>query len=149
MRLRGWRRHSHFSVCDLPKGRFPPAPRCEEYTLLRHALPPPRLAPRSTPIRHRQHLSPHATVPFGLVSAPLCPETGRGAAGNGLHAQQPGDARSGEFPGRLAVVKLEVLLLGGCVYSPHGPDGLSSTYKKSLREIADFKEPKSAPAGGI
>jgi len=46
------------------------------------------------------------------------------------------------------VVKLEVLLLGGCVYSPHGPDGLSATYKKSLREIADLKEPKSAPADG-
>jgi hypothetical protein len=43
-----------------------------------------------------------------------------------------------------AVVKLEVLLLGGRVRSPHGPDGLNSSYKKSLREIADFKEPKSA-----
>jgi len=45
------------------------------------------------------------------------------------------------------VVKLEVLLFGGCVNSPHGPYGLSSSFKKSLREIADFKEPKSAPAG--
>ena len=45
------------------------------------------------------------------------------------------------------MVELEVLLLRGCVHSPHGPDGSSSTYKKSLREIADFKEPKSAPAG--
>ena len=45
-----------------------------------------------------------------------------------------------------AVVKLEVLSLEGRADSPHGPDGLSSTYKKSLREIADFKQPKSAPA---
>jgi hypothetical protein len=38
--------------------------------------------------------------------------------------------------------------MGGRADSPHGPDGLSSIYKKSLREIADFKEPKSdAPAG--
>jgi hypothetical protein len=35
----------------------------------------------------------------------------------------------------------------GCVTSAHGPAGLSSTCEKSLREIADFKEPKSAPAG--
>ena len=44
------------------------------------------------------------------------------------------------------VVKLEVLPWGGRADSPHGPDGLNSTYKKSLREIADFKEPKSALA---
>jgi hypothetical protein len=62
--------------------------------------------------------------------------------------------RHGELPSlttstyrRLAVVKLEVLLLAGSVNSPHGSDMLSSTYEKSLREIADFKEPKSAPAG--
>ena len=48
--------------------------------------------------------------------------------------QQPGDARPGEFPRRLAVVKLEVLLLAGCVNSPHGSDALSSTYEKSLRD---------------
>jgi hypothetical protein len=46
-----------------------------------------------------------------------------------------------------AVVKLEVLPWGGRADSPHEPDRLSSTHKKSLREIADFKEPKSAPAG--
>ncbi len=49
-------------------------------------------------------------------------------------AQQPGDARAGEFPRGRAVVKLEVLLLAGCVNSPHGSDGLSSTYEKSLRD---------------
>ena len=48
-----------------------------------------------------------------------------------------------------AVVTLEVLPLGGRADSPHGPDGLSSSCKKSLREIADFKEPKFAPAGGV
>jgi len=36
-------------------------------------------------------------------------------------------------PRRLAVVKLEVLLFAGCVHSPPGPDGLSSTEQKSLR----------------
>jgi len=46
-----------------------------------------------------------------------------------------------------AVVKLEVLLLAGRVDSPPGLGGLGSTCKKSLREIADFKPPKSAPAG--
>jgi len=46
-----------------------------------------------------------------------------------------------------AVVKLEVLPWGERADSPHGPDGLSSTCKKSLREIADFKGPKSVPAG--
>jgi len=45
------------------------------------------------------------------------------------------------------VVRLEVLLFAGCLDSPHGPDALSSTFEESLREIADFKEPKSAPAG--
>ena len=45
-----------------------------------------------------------------------------------------------------AVVKLDVLPLGRRADFPHGPDGLSSTYRKSLREIADFKESKSAPA---
>ncbi len=54
-----------------------------------------------------------------------------------------------------AMVKLDALyclgaggfaLLKGRADSPHGQDGLSSTYKKSLREIADFKQPKSAPA---
>ena len=64
---RGWRRHSHFSVCDLPKGRSLLAQRCGEYTPLRHAL-----------YNH------------------------------------------------------------GCA---------RWTHEKSLREIADFKEPKSAPAG--
>jgi len=45
------------------------------------------------------------------------------------------------------VLKLEVLLLGGCVNSAHGPDGLSSFSEKSLREIADTKHRVSAPAG--
>ena len=36
--------------------------------------------------------------------------------------------------------------MGGRADSPHGPDGLSSIYKKSLREIADFKEPMRQPA---
>ena len=64
------------------------------------------------------------------------------------YGQQPRDARAGELPRRLAVVKLDVLLFAGCVDSPHGPNALSSTFEKSLREIADFKEPKSAPACG-
>jgi hypothetical protein len=68
--LRGWRRHSHFSVGD-PRRDSLPAPRCQEYTLLRHALLPPRLRSRSIPVYHRQHLSPHATLPFGPVSALL------------------------------------------------------------------------------
>src|ERR1035437_6603586 len=46
-----------------------------------------------------------------------------------------------------AVVKLEVLPQGVRADSLHGPHGLNSAYKKSLREIADFKEPMSAPAG--
>jgi hypothetical protein len=62
------------------------------------------------------------------------------------YGQQPRDARAGELPRRLAVVKLDVLLFAGCVDSPHGPNALSSTFEKSLREIADFKKPKSAPA---
>jgi hypothetical protein len=35
---------------------------------------------------------------------------------------------------RLAVVKLEVLLFVRIVHSPHGPNGLSSTEQKSLRD---------------
>ncbi len=54
--------------------------------------------------------------------------------------QQPGDARPGEFPRRLAVVKLEVLLFTGCVNSPQGSVALSSTYEKSLR---DHRLPKA------
>jgi hypothetical protein len=50
-------------------------------------------------------------------------------------------------PQGLAVVKLEVLLLGGCVNSPHGPYGVSSTSEQSLREIADSRRQESAPAG--
>ena len=46
-----------------------------------------------------------------------------------------------------AVVKLEFFQLGCRADSPHGRDGLNSTYNKSLQEIADLKEPKSAPAG--
>jgi hypothetical protein len=37
--------------------------------------------------------------------------------------------------------------MGGRADSPPGPHGLSSTHKKSLREIADFKESKFAPGG--
>ncbi len=43
----------------------------------------------------------------------------------GLSAQQPGDARAGELPRRLAVVKLENLLSAGCVNSSQGSDALS------------------------
>ena len=42
-----------------------------------------------------------------------------------LHAQQPGQARPGEFPWGLAVIKLEVLLLAGCVNPAHGPIAMS------------------------
>ena len=45
------------------------------------------------------------------------------------------------------MVKLEVLLLGGCVNSPQGPYGLSSTSEQSLGEIADSQRQESAPAG--
>jgi hypothetical protein len=44
-----------------------------------------------------------------------------------------------------AVVKLEVLPQGVRADSLHGPHGLNSAYKKSLREIADFKAPMHAP----
>ena len=47
------------------------------------------------------------------------------------------------------MVKLEVLLFGGCVNSPHGPYGLSSTSEQSLREIADSQRQESAPAGTV
>ena len=47
------------------------------------------------------------------------------------------------------MVKLEVLILGGCVNSPHGPYGPSSTSEQSLREIADSQRQESAPAGAV
>ena len=66
----GWRRHAMFGVCDLPKGPFLPTALRREYTLLRHALLPPRLQSWGTPIHHHQHLSasPNFSSPiaFGL-----------------------------------------------------------------------------------
>ena len=47
------------------------------------------------------------------------------------------------------MVKLEVLLFGGCVNSPHRPDGLRSASEQSLREIADSQRQESAPADGL
>ena len=56
----GWRiRHPIFGVCDLPEGPFLPTALRREYTLLRHALPPPQL--------DSMHNNP---VTRGLVNSP-------------------------------------------------------------------------------
>ncbi|MGO8788483.1 MAG: hypothetical protein ACLQVL_14035 [Terriglobia bacterium] len=49
---------------------------------------------------------------------------------------EPGDAWAREFPRRLAVVKLEVLLLARCVYSPHGSDALRSTKNRVPQRLS-------------
>jgi hypothetical protein len=82
--------------------------------------------------------------PRSVASIPVpCPST----TATGLPAQQPCNAAPGEFPRGLAVAKLEVLLFAGCVNSPHGRYGPSSTSEQSLREIADSQRQESAPAG--
>ena len=49
-------------------------------------------------------------------------------------------------PGELAMVELDVLLFARRVHSTHGLDGLSSSSRKSLREIADSQGQECAPA---
>ena len=68
----GWRRHPVFGVCDLPQGPFLPTALRREYTLLRHALLPPRSQSRRTLIHHLPHASAHASFSVGGTGTPAC-----------------------------------------------------------------------------
>ena len=126
VRNAGWRRHPVFGVCD-PEGTFSSAPATSG---VYSPAPCPSTIAFTVPVNSNSSppapIAAHRSSSRIVLSAALC--RGLRRCARNCISYSP----AGQLSRRLAMVKLEVLLFGGCVRPADGPAALIST--GSLRD---------------